>query len=684
MFPQTEVRAPSASFRLRLSIALAWLMVAVTCHAVQRQPWSFEPVAKPAIPKVLNVRWPADDVDRFILVRLEDKKLAPNADANRYTLLRRATFDLTGLPPSPADLVSFINDSDPLDRAFAKVVDRLLESPRFGERWGRHWLDAVRYADSVGQTWNAPFVYAWRYREWVIDAFNADKPYDRFVREQIAGDLLPAKDADERRDNLVATGMLTLGSVKLILPYSDEALLDRVDDQIDVTTRAFLGLTVSCARCHDHKYDPVQQKDYYALAGIFWSTETWPGQRNRGGGGPKGYVDQEMTLTLAANPAGSAPKNGTRPVAARSASAPSMMVPAMSSYTKDGQWTGIHAFDPERANGVSEGTVENCAIRIDGEPYARGAVVARGAIGIPGLPKLPSIPANASGRAQLAGWIASRENPLTARVMVNRIWQHLFGRGIVTTVDDFGSTGEPPSYPELLDHLATRFMEEGWSVKKLIRALMLSRVYRMNSDTNPNNNLIDEANTKLWRMEPRRLEVEAIRDSLLFVGGMLRLERPPGIQLAGNGGKGRYGRTRSLLDINSPYRTVYLPILRDLLPEMHEIFDFPNPSQIKGQREVTTVAPQSLFLLNNDLPIRAAGQVAARLLRSSSLSNDAQRIQSAWLMTLGRPPSATEIRAAIEFMNGLESAGTGADAAQYRWTAMVQSLLAATEFRYVR
>jgi hypothetical protein len=672
--------------------AVFWLVVLLAvlnaglCQGVQRQPWSFTAISNQAPPSVLNIRWPQDDLDRFILARLETRKLAPQRDADRYTLLRRVTFDLTGLPPAPAAIAAFVNDPALLKDAFAKVTDRLLKSPRFGERWARHWLDAVRYADSVGRTWNAPFVYSYRYRDYVIDAYNADTPFNQFVRQQLAGDLLPAKDGQSRRKHITATGFLTLGSVKLILPYGDEFRLDRVDDQIDVTTRAFLGLTVSCARCHDHKYDPIAQRDYYALAGVFMSTDTWPGQRNRGGGGPKGYVDQEMALGL---PTGGSTTGATapqrRPTSGFSAPKVSgqMMVPSAPTRTANGQWTGIHAFDANRVMGVSEGRPENCAVRVKGEPYNRGAIVRRGAVNIPGLPGLPAIPAAASGRLQLADWIASTNNPLTARVMVNRVWQHLFGRGIVPTVDDFGSTGERPSHPALLDHLAGRFMENGWSVKQLIRTLILSRTYRMSSDTYPNNTLIDQSNTLFWRMEPRRLEVEAIRDALLQVGGILRLERPPGIQLAGNGGKGRYAKTRSLLTLNSPYRTVYLPILRDLLPEMHEVFDFPNPSQIKGQRDVTTVAPQSLFLLNNELPVRAAGQLARRLLQNPRLRDDTTRLQSAWLATLGRLPEASEIQATLDFMKSLE-AGNPADALAYRWTAAIQALLTTTEFRYVR
>ena len=661
----------------RRAVLLLLLAGSFAGHGGQRRPWSFEPVTHPSLPKVLNIRWPADDLDRFILARLEEKKLAPQRDADRYTLLRRASFDLTGLPPTGPEIAAFINDKAPRGDAFAKVVDRLLQSRGFGERWARHWLDAVRYADSVGQTWNAPFVYAYRYRDYVIDSFNQDKPYDRFVKEQIAGDLLPAQNNAERRGNLTATGFLTLGSMKLVLPFGDEFRLERVDDQIDVTSRAFMGLTFACARCHDHKYEPISQMDYYALAGIFWSTDTWPGQRNRGGGGPKGYVDQDYTLTLPTAGTGGSPSPRMQSRQPAAGGMANMMAPQ---FVKNGQWAGIHALDPHRVMGVSESQIENCALRIKGEPYQRGPLIARGTMAVEGLPKLASIPANASGRLQLAEWLVSPQNPLTARVMVNRLWQHLFGRGIVATVNNFGRSGERPTNPELLDHLASRFVQHGWSIKQMIRSIMLSRTYQMSSATYANNTLIDEANEHLWRMEPRRLEVEAIRDALLHVGGTLNVGPPDGTPVLGNGGKGRYAKTRSKLEVGAPYRTVYLPILRDLLPEMHEVFDFPNPSQIKGQRDVTTVPPQSLFLLNNSLPIRAARNLAQRLMQNSRLRDDTARVQAAWLVTLGRLPSAAETQGAIAFMSSLQ----GSAEPMYRWAAMVQALLASTEFRYVR
>jgi hypothetical protein len=615
-------------------------------------PWSFAPVKKPAIPVVKNTTWLKDGVDVFILARLETASLSPNPDADRATLLRRASFDLTGLPPTPEELSAFLHDTAPDDAAFAKVVDRLLASPRFGERWGRHWLDVVHYADSVGRTWNAPFLYAWRYRDWVIDSFNEDKPFTTFAAEQIAGDLLPAKSVPEKRSHLTGTGFLTLGALPLPEYGSEQFALDRVDDQIDVTTRAFLGLTMSCARCHNHKTDPIRQRDYYALAGIFYSTETLSG-------GQRGsYVDPELLHRLPVdNAPATAQRNGAKPVAMDA--------------------KGFYQTDYNLAMGVADGATRDCAIRIKGEPNQTGDTPMRGDVQLPGLPKLPAIGEKESGRLELAQWIASPSNPLTARVAVNRVWLHLFGRGLVPSVDDFGLTGEKPTHPELLDHLAARFIEGGWSEKKLIRAIMLSRTYRESSASDPARMKLDGANILFWRMNPKRLELEAIRDSMLQVSGQLSLERPAGIQVAGNGGKGKVAPTRALLNETDNCRTVYLPVLRDLQPEIYKIFDFPEPTQIKGQREVTTVPAQALFFLNSRFAIDSARAAAQGLLDDTSLRDDDARFSRAWMTLLGREPAAEELKDARAFLASLNEVPSA------RWSALLQALMAGTEFRYV-
>lgn len=610
-------------------------------------PWSYQPLRRPAIPTPRDSSWPRDDLDRFILARLEQENLQPIGDAPRATLIRRASFDLRGLPPSQAEIDTFLRDPSPDDLAFAKVVDAFLDSERFGERWARHWLDVVRYADSVGRVWNAPFLYAARYRDWVIDSFNEDKPYHRFVAEQIAGDLLPATTVLQRRDQIVGTGLLALGSMNLQEGDYEQHRLDQVDDQIDVVGRAFLGLTLACARCHDHKTEPVTQRDYYALAGIFYSSRTLSGTPNRNDGVAGGYVSPEALVDL--------------PTELHEAVGPPQKLP-----------TGIHSMDdirelgnpkqtirydhdPHFCMGVIEGEPSDCAIAIGGEPHDRDTAPPRGVMKLPVLPPMPKVPAQSSGRLEFAQWLTQPTHPLTSRVMVNRLWQHLFGEGLVRTPDDFGHTGAEPSHPELLDHLAIRFVTNGWSMKKMIREMMLSRTYRLASTGNPGHP--DAGNQLRWRQNPKRLELEPLRDTLLHLAGQLHFDRPEGIQVAGTGGKGRHGLTRGLLGIEAPYRTIYLPVVRDNLPELFSIFDFPGPTQIKGQRDVTTVAPQALFFMNNPFVEQLAAEIAGKAGKNT---------QAIYKLILGREPTPEE----------------SADARELHPQTLTQALLGTAEFRY--
>lgn len=643
-------------------------------------PWSFKPLRRPAVPKLASDTWSRDDIDRFILTGLAERNLKPNGDAPRATLIRRATIDLHGLLPTPEEVSAFENDPSPDEQAFAHVIDRLLQSPRFGERWARHWLDVVRYADSVGRSWNAPFIQAFRYRDWVIDSFNADKPYTRFVAEQLAGDLLPTKSDEEKRQNIIGTGFLALGCVDLTALQYEQFKMDRVDDQIDVTTRAFLGMTIACARCHDHKTDPVTQHDYYALAGLFYSTETWSGTAHKAELGANLYVDPdrlfmlpEVKKSIVAQAKPSSLKPGE-------VNAMDELQPSMTQKT--GRYATTYNFDQRLAMGVSDGKIENCPIRIAGDPYDEGKTPHRGDLKIPSLPSLPKVEGKTSGRYQLAQWICQPTHPLTARVMANRIWAHLFGKGIVGTVDNFGITGTKPTNEELLDHIAIRFVETGWSVKKFIRAMMLSRAYRLSSDSSADGVETDPGNDLHWRMSPRRTELEVMRDSLLQLNGELTFDRPDGIQVVGNGGKGNQGRTGSKLTIESPYRTVYLPVLRDLLPEMHETWDFPNPTQIKGQREVTTVPSQSLFMMNNRLVVDAANALANRVLDDASIRDDALRVRAVYRVIFSRDAAADEAKSAIEMMQSLETPADEKDKEGYRWATLIQALMASAEFRY--
>lgn len=664
--------------------------------------WSFQPLRRPAVPQVGAADARNTAVDRFLLAKLEPAGLAIHDEADPYTLCRRLYFDLTGLPPTPAELERFVSEFSLSPRlpvsqsraedketgrqgdreaAYTALVDRLLASPRFGERWGRHWLDVVRFGESAGRSWNAPFTYAWRYRDYVIDAFNRDTPFDRFILEQLAGDLLPAGDDAERRTNLIATGMLGLASIELRAESHEMFLMDQIDDQIDVTTRAFMGLTVSCARCHDHKYDPVSMHDYYALAGIFYSSQTYTGQGHQGDLGPGGYVDPDRLIRMPSTTGGAARSSGVIGIHS--------MSDFQSAWSRDRKVR--YATDPDLAMAVVDGEIRDCPIRIKGEPYDRGESPARGDLGISGLPPLPPIANDASGRLQLARWIASTDNPLTARVAANRVWLHLFGRGLAATVDDFGTTGETPTHPELLDWLAVELVEgsgpqpHAWSMKQLIRTLVLSRAYRASSTMTALDRDRDPQNALYGRMSIRRLQWEPLRDSMLSAAGRLTFERPDGIQVNGMGGKSGTAATHSLLTIDAPYRTVYLPVLRSLVPAEYDMFDFPNPTQIMGRREVTTVATQALFFMNSDFAVECASDAAAKLLDAvnadGSPLDDAGRVRQSYLRLFGREPQSEETTASLQLLNELDA---GDATAQYRWTALVQALMAGAEFRYVR
>lgn len=611
-------------------------------------PWSYQRLQRPAIPATTDTAWPKDDLDRFILARLEKENLRPIGDASRATLIRRASFDLRGLPPSQTEIEAFLRDPAPDDIAFAKVVDAFLQSERFGERWARHWLDVVRYADSVGRVWNAPFLYAARYRDWVIASFNEDKPYNRFVAEQIAGDLLPAKTVLQRRDQIVGTGMLALGSMNVQEGDYEQYILDQVDDQIDVVGRAFLGLTLACARCHDHKTEPVTMRDYYALAGIFYSSRTLSGTPNRNDGVAGGYVSPEALVDL--------------PTELDEAVGPPQKLPAGIHSMDDIRELGNpkqtirYDHDPHFCMGVIDGEIKDCEIAIGGDPHDRDTAPNRGELKLPALPPMPKVPAQSSGRLEFAQWLTQPTHPLTSRVMVNRLWQHLFGEGLVRTPDDFGITGADPTHPELLDHLAIRFVTNGWSVKKMIREMMLSRTYRLATTGNPEHP--DAGNKLRWRQNPKRLELEPLRDTLLQLAGQLTFDRPEGIQVAGTGGKGRHGVTRGLLGIEEPYRTIYLPVVRDNIPELFSTFDFPGPTQIKGQRDVTTVAPQALFFMNNPFVAQLAAQIADKAGKDTKVI---------YKLILGREPTSEEIT----------------DARDLDDQTLVQALLGTAEFRYV-
>jgi hypothetical protein len=657
--------------------------------------WSFRPPQRSAPRVVKRTDWPRGGIDRFLLAALEARGLGPVADAPRARLLRRLTFDLNGLPPTPEELDAFLADDSP--DALPRVVDRLLASPRFGERWGRHWLDVARYAESSGKT-NFTYPQAWRYRDWVIASYSADTPYDQFVREQVAGDLLPAEDDRLRADQLVATGFLAIGSKAHDAENRGQFVLDVVDEQIEATTRAFLGLTVACARCHDHKLDPISQRDYYALAGIFRSTQTCSGTL-------AGVFPNFNASPLVELPSG-----------AGVPSAVPALPPGQRAALED-RLAGIvrerDAIPPGEANrdrfrrvntmlaivryrlaidrpggtprGFAMGVRERDEVA-DSPLYARGELDQPGEVVPRGLVQVlcastPAPIAAGSGRRELADWLASPANPLTARVMVNRVWLHLFGRGLVPTPDNFGAAGQPPSHPELLDTLAVDFMADGWSIKRLIRRIVLSRAYGLDSAHDPRHFEADPDNALVWHMSQRRLEAEAVRDALLFVAGRLAPEPPIGSAVARTGeGYAMFLRVAGL-DDSDTHRSVYLPVIRDQVLESLALFDFADPSLVTGERAVTTGPAQALYFMNGPFVIRQAEAMAVRI--RATEGDEARRVDRAYRLAFARSPTVKDRDRALAFLREFAARAEVPDPASAAWSAFCQALLAGAEFRYL-
>jgi hypothetical protein len=829
-----------------------------------RKFWAFQPL-KPTAPPA-DSTWSRNDIDRFLFAQLQAAKVRPASDADPLTLIRRASIALTGLPPTPEEIDSFVNDSKP--QAFERLIDRLLASPQFGERWGRHWLDVARYADSNGKDENLTFHEAFRYRDYVIDSFNKDKPYNRFVMEQLAGDLLPGETQAQKDEQLTATGFLVLGPKVLADRDFIKRRMDVVDEQVETVGRAFMGLTLGCARCHDHKFDPVPTSDYYALAGILHSTRTLDGiklgnavvsgwmVRPLGAGGEaqlsvqkeyqkklqavtdqikkaqadlKGHEDKatmrvpgsllgitvddkEAKLVGTWKPSvfsrpyvgegyihddktGKGEKSATftpklpkageyevyvsytatkgrstkTPVIVKSAegektviinqeeapkldnlfrlvgkfkfSAGSDNSVTISNKDTDGYVivdavrfvpTGALGNDPEMAMGVpmlvkqqladtqkrlkeleveekqlkaaappppmlvmavrDEAKPGDLKINLRGNPHMLGDAVPRGFLSVataasangPGSPKL-AIPTDQSGRLELAKWLADPNHPLTARVMVNRVWKHLFGEGLVRTVDNFGVQGEKPTNPELLDYLAKRFIDEGWSVKKLIREVMLSRAYQVSTSADAALLKADPENKLFGRANRRRADAEVIRDSLLLVAGKLDLTRgtSPVSTLAeraiDNDSK---GGLQAQID-GSMRRSIYLPVIRNDLPKLFEVFDFADADVTTGRRDTTTVATQALYLLNSPFVMEQAQHTARRLL---TLPDDSARVTDLYRRSLGRAPSEKELTAVVRFVEKFKKtvkSGPKVDPAVETWAAVCQSVFGCTEFRFV-
>ncbi|MBK8091197.1 MAG: PSD1 domain-containing protein [Verrucomicrobiaceae bacterium] len=644
-----------------------------------RKHWAFQKPVKTAPPAVKGTNWPKSDIDRFILAGLEKAGLQPTGDADAATLLRRISFDLTGLPPTPDEVKAFLADTSP--DAVKRVIDMYLDSEHYGVKWARHWLDVARYAESSGKDSNVLYPHAWRYRDYVIDSFKKDKPYDQFLKEQIAGDLMKWKTKQEQAEKIVATGFLAVGSKGHNQRDKRQFQLDLVDEQIDAVSQSMLGLTLACARCHDHKFDPVTQRDYYALAGIFLSSETLYGtysQIQNQNPGTLIELDREADQVAAlaklsptevsqlkkryeeALAASNKIRDEVRSMSAqeRSTQTAQNFLRIRSSFDRaDGMKADADLFyDDGTPKTLAMGVLDrpapiNSPILIRGELKQPGEIVPRGLIEVLCAKDEPRNIAQGSGRLDLAFWIASKENPLTARVMVNRIWLKLMGSGLVATPDNFGVMGQKPTHPELLDYLAVRFMENGWSIKQLIREIMLSRVYQMSSTHQVANFAADPDNKLHWRMNQRRLDAEEIRDAMLAVAGVINFYPTDGSPVA-RAEEGRAGIINLLREVNSRpqfYRSVYLPIIRDQIPEFLTIFDFPDASLVAGDRDTTNVPSQSLFLMNNPQVQSLADAFAKRI--GEYDGDPAAKLAFAYHLAFGRQPNAAEKSAIASFWN---------------------------------
>jgi hypothetical protein len=817
-----------------------------------RKFWCYKQVEKPAVPEVKTSDWAWDDIDRFVLAKLETAGLKPSANASPEALARRLYFNLIGLPPSPEQIDAFAKDCE-TGRAAAteRLVDSLLASPHFGERWGRHWLDVSRFAESSGGGRTLLFKDAWRFRDYVIESFNADVPFDRFIREQIAGDLLPAETPADRRRQLTATAFLALGPTNYEEQDKQQLRYDVIDEQMETIGRTLLGQTIGCARCHDHKFDPISQRDYYAMAGIFASTRTLANYEDNvarwisvplPGSGEQERALKEHEAKVTAADAELKKANAALAAAMKSLSAPTAE-PGMPIAPGDlpgividdseakvvGEWTHsthvrsyigkgyLHdandgkgektiTFTPSipesgkyevrlayahadgRANNIrvtvlhadgeenvfvdqtvvppidgrfvslgkfrfekdgagyvlitndatkgyvtvdglqlipaddkkaatvakadpkadpaaaearqkvkqleaelkklkaagpvrettmavrDDDEIADAQIRVRGIEKQRGDKVARGFIRVAQSSQDSILGEHESGRRELAEWIVSPANPLTARVFVNRVWGWLFGAGLVRTVDNFGTTGETPSHPELLDYLADKFVQQGWSPKQLIREIVLSRTWQQEvskpTAQDPENRLLAHANR-------RRLDAEQIRDAMLFVSGQLDLQIG-GLTIKGAGDIDANNFSAQDVEYGYVYadkrRSVYTPAFRNKRLELFEVFDFGDINQPVGQRNVSTVAPQALFLLNHPFVLEQATAAAERT-RSASAQDEA-RVVNAFRWTLGRAPTAGEFEKCRQYIATSSNPVEG-------WSQLHQMLFACLDFRYL-
>jgi len=760
--------------------------------------WSFVSPKFHSVPEVKTEGWTKNEIDNFILAELEGSNITPAKKAEPAQLIRRVYYDLIGLPPSPEKVEEFLKDHS--SEALARIVNDLLDSPQYGERWGRHWLDVARYGDSNGGDENHAYPHAWRYRNYVIDAFNRDLPYDKFITEQLAGDLLESESA-ERSRRVTATGFLAIGTKILAEKDSVKKRADIIDEQIDTVSRSFMGISVSCARCHDHKFDPIPTADYYALAGIFHSTKIedqsltrpedeqrerkkkarlvvindqlgaleakfvefvdsesivqWEAEKFIRGnvsviegnndneatyisdpGGQENFAEYEVKISI----------EGTYSVDFRYAAKTSRpgsliidgdkdnVIPVLSEVT--GGWsseyqrwnhetyvqlnsgehvfrveskplmshldqirlTRVHSLDQvkslrlkidnlknERTEiqsdknntfkvmAVQDGDVADTKINLRGDPHEQGELVSRGFLSK--ISPSEDLPCNdsSSGRLELAKWLTQPDHPLTARVIVNRIWYWHFGKGIVSTVDDFGTTGTEPSHPELLDYLANDFIRNGWSMKMLHRKIISSNTYQMGVDaSNPLAQKKDPENSLYWRRDVRRLEAESFRDSVLMVSGNLNMNPPssPLVVKSQDPSPTDLLKNRQSYE-NYQYRSVYLPVVRSHLYDLLTLLGFPNATTTVGQRSQTTVPTQALLMMNNPFLISQAQSLALRIGEG--------KVSELYLTLFSRIPNPGE----MQWINLFFEKHAKISGNKKAWESLCHTLLISNEFLHV-
>ena len=628
--------------------------------------WSLPPVSSPQPPEVQNSAWPRGDLDRFVLARLEAAGLAPSPEADRATLIRRLSFDLIGLPPSPEEVAAFAADDSP--DAYERLVDRLLDSPQYGERWARHWLDLARFGESHGFEYDEPRRHAWPYRDWVINAFNRDLPYDEFARRQIAGDAIAPDDPE----SIIATGFLVAAPYDVAGQNQQSAAMkqvvrqDELEDIVGTIGQTFLGMTVHCARCHDHKFDPIRQLDYYRLTAAL-------------GGVRHGERDVTPAAEQARRDAILAPARERlaaleKQTAALDANAPER--PAIEQELTKVRAT-IASMPPRLAYVCAPRQGEPARLLLRGDPRNAADVVSAGGVAAILSERadfgLAADAPEAVARRALADWITARDNPLFARVIVNRLWLHHFGAAIVDTPNDFGFNGGRPSHPELLDFLATRLKSVDYRLKPMHREICVSAAYRQASYRRDDAALVDADNRLLWRKSPRRLEAETVRDAALAVAGELRLRvGGPGFldyMEVNRSGSWSYFSADPVGE-EFQRRSIYRTWARGGRHPLLDTFDCPDPSTTAPRRPVTTTPTQALALLNNRFMLRMADRFADRVGREAG-DEIAARVARAFRLAFGRPPESDELAACARV------------AASHGMPAVTRVLLNSNEFLYV-